>query len=611
MNEPGPSLHSNERALIVSPLASPIAKMDSPASERRQWVAAHAGETGIAVSASTVASLDRLFHASQAKITFGMSPSTVGLAFIDWVAHLANAPFYRLALGYDAMERWGSLTQAFFSDAPAIQPDPADHRFADPAWTQKPYSLFAAAFLLNEEWWLGVVAGTGGVSQPHKRIVAFEIRQWLDQFSPSNIPWLNPQVIAATMRSKGANLAGGLRNYLHEQEAARNGTPTNTFEVGRDVAATPGKVIFANALMELIQYAPSTPEVRPEPVLIVPAWIMKYYILDLSPDNSLIRWLVGQGYTVFAISWRNPGAEMRDTTLDDYRTQGVMTALNVVRACCGEAKVHATGYCLGGTLLSITAAAMARDGDDRLASLTLLAAQTDFTEAGELQLFITEDELAFLSDVMETQGYLDSNQMAGAFQLLRSNDLIWSRAIRDYLLGEPDRQSDLMAWNADGTRLPARMHEEYLRRLFLDNDLAEGRFPAGGKPVALPDIRLPIFMVGTETDHIAPWRSVHRLHLLNGGEVTFVLTSGGHNAGIVSEPGHPHRHFRIHRRDAGGRYISPDDWLKAAEPRTGSWWLAWGNWLDQRSGENVAPPPMGVAAYPPIDEAPGHYVCQR
>ena len=539
-----------------------------------------------------------------------MSPSTVGLAFTDWAAHLANAPFYRLSLGYDALEQWGKLNRALFADAPAIEQAPSDHRFCDPAWTQKPFSLFSAAFLLNEKWWLSAVAGTAGVSQPHKRVVSFQIRQWLDQFSPSNIPWLNPQVIAATVQSKGANLAQGFRNYLHDQQAAAMGRPTITFEIGRDVAATPGKVVFANALMELIQYAPLTHGVRPEPVLIVPAWIMKYYILDLSPHNSLIRWLVGQGYTVFAISWRNPGAEMRDMTLDDYCTQGVIAALDVVRACCGEAKVHATGYCLGGTLLTVTAAAMARDGDDRLASLTLLTAQTDFTEAGELQLFITEDELAFLSDVMDTQGYLDSNQMAGAFQLLRANDLMWSHAIHDYLLGEPDRQSDLMAWNADGTRLPARMHEEYLRYLFLNNDLAEGRFLAGGEPVALPDIRLPIFMVGTEADHIAPWHSVHRLHLLNDSELTFVLTSGGHNAGIVSEPGRPHRHFHIHRRDAGGRYLSPDAWLKVAEFREGSWWLAWSDWLDQHSGERITPPPMGAAAFPPIEDAPGHYVRQ-
>jgi polyhydroxyalkanoate synthase len=335
---------------------------------------------------------------------------------------------------------------------------------------------------------------------------------------------------------------------------------------------------------------------------------MKYYILDLSPGNSLIHWLVGQRRTVFTISWRNPGPELRDTSLDDYRSQGVMAALDAVSAICGDAKIHAAGYCLGGTLLAITAAAMARDGDERLASLTLLAAQTDFTEAGELQLFITEDQLQFLGDVMQTQGFLDSKQMGGAFQMLRANDLVWSHAIRDYMLGEQDTPNDLMAWNTDGTRLPARMHSEYLRSLFLNNDLAEGRFCVGGQPLAMGDIQLPIFLVGTERDHIAPWRSVFKLHLLNEGALTFVLTSGGHNAGIVSEPGHPHRHFRIRTRHAGHHTLGPDEWERTTEAQDGSWWLAWAAWLGRQSTAEITPPKMGIPGVAPLCDAPGTYV---
>jgi polyhydroxyalkanoate synthase len=324
----------------------------------------------------------------------------------------------------------------------------------------------------------------------------------------------------------------------------------------------------------------------------------------------MIGWLVSQGRTVFTISWRNPGADMRNTTLDDYRTRGVMAAIDAVQAICGNTKIHAAGYCLGGTLLTITAATMARDGDDRLASLTLFAAQTDFSEAGELQLFITEDQLSFLSDVMQSQGYLSGTQMGGAFQMLQPNDLIWSRAIRNYLLGQHDAPFDLMAWDADGTRLPARMHIEYLRRLYLDNDLAEGRFPVAGRTLALDDIKLPMFVVGTERDHIAPWHSVFKLHLLNDGELTFVLTSGGHNAGIVSEPGHPHRHFRIRTRPHEGRTLGPDEWESATRPQDGSWWVEWNKWLENRTTGRIDPPQIGAPGFMPLCDAPGTYVLE-
>jgi polyhydroxyalkanoate synthase subunit PhaC len=555
------------------------------------------------------ANLDRMLHAWQSRFTGGRSPSTLSLAFMDWAAHAADAPFQTAALARTAMAQWLRLTQTAMGGEKAIVPQIGDRRFAHPAWQQRPYDLLTQAVLLGEEWWDSVVRSPAGVGQPNERIVAFTVRQWLDLMSPSNVPWLNPEVIEATRASAGANLAEGMRNFLHDQAAAQGrNAVANGFTVGGNLAATPGKVVFRNALIELIQYAPTTATVGAEPVLIVPAWIMKYYILDLSPRNSLIRWLVGQGRTVFAISWRNPGADMRDTSLDDYRALGVMAAIDAVQAICGNAKIHATGYCLGGTLLTIAAAAMARDGDNRLASLSLFAAQTDFTEAGELQLFITEDQLDFLNDIMQTQGYLDSAQMGGAFQMLQSNDLVWSHAIRDYLLGERDTPNDLMAWDADGTRLPARMHIEYLRGLFLDNDLAEGRFKVAGRPLALDDIKLPMFVVGTERDHIAPWHSVFKLHLLNDGALTFVLTSGGHNAGIVSEPGHPRRHFRIRLRDAGARTLGPEEWERDTAPQDGSWWLEWASWLGRHSGGRVDPPPMGAPGVEPFCDAPGTYV---
>ncbi|MGD0106063.1 MAG: alpha/beta fold hydrolase [Rhodopila sp.] len=559
---------------------------------------------------TTPADLDRMLHAWQSRFTGGRSPSTVALACLDWAAHAANAPFQTADLGRSAMQQWSRLMRIAVGAEKPVAPEPDDHRFAHQAWQQPPYDLLTQAVLLGEEWWSRVVHTPGGVGPRNERIVDFTVKQWLDMISPSNIPWLNPEVIEATRSTEGRNLIAGLTNFLHDQAAQESGAPPTAFKVGTDLAATPGKVVFRNNLIELIQYAPTTAKVGAEPILIVPAWIMKYYILDLSANNSLIRWLVAQGHTVFAISWRNPGPDMDNTKFDDYRTQGSMAAIDAVQAICGAAKIHAAGYCLGGTLLTITAAAMARDNDDRLASITLFAAQTDFTEAGELQLFITEDQLNFLDDMMATQGYLSSAQMGGAFQMLQSKDLIWTHAIRAYLLGERAAPFDLMAWNADGTRMPAPMHIEYLRRLFLHNELAEGRFPVAGRPLALDDIKLPMFVVGTEHDHIAPWHSVFKLHLLNDGELTFVLTSGGHNAGIVSEPGHPHRHFRIRTRSAGGHTLGPDEWQQTTAPQDGSWWVAWNKWLDQRTTAQVDPPRMGAPGFMPLCDAPGTYVLE-
>lgn len=553
--------------------------------------------------------LDRLVHAREARFTGSLSRVSLMLAYLDWALHLANAPGRQFELARDAGRQWARL----LSPAHWTTPARSDRRFSDAAWSHPPFNVISQAFLLGEEWWRGVTLGPAGVAKSHGDVVAFGARQILDVFSPSNFVATNPEVLEATVRESGWNFVKGFQNYLADLRHVANGEPMDEasgFAVGRDVAVTPGKVILRNELIELIQYAPTTAQVRPEPILIVPAWIMKYYILDLSPNNSLIRYLVSQGFTVFCISWRNPTAEMRNVGFDDYRRLGVMAALEAIGDICGEAKIHACGYCLGGTLLSIAAAAMGRDGDARLATVTMLAAQTDFTEAGELQLFTDESQLALLDDVMWRQGYLDSSQMAGAFQMLRSNDLVWSRVIKTYLLGEREQPSDLMAWNADATRMPYRMHSEYLHKMFLHNDLAEGRFRVEGRPIAVSAIRQPIFAVSTETDHVAPWRSVYKIHLLNEGDITFVLTSGGHNAGIVSEPGHPRRHYRIEHRSAHGEFIAPEDWMAAATEHEGSWWGAWVAWLNAHSGTPGAPPLLSAPdkGYPALADAPGTYV---
>lgn len=565
--------------------------------------------------------IDRMREALGAQLSGGLSPAALALAYFDWWLHLASAPGKRLELAYKAGRKASRLAAHLVAaltrpDAPpCIEPLPGDHRFSAEAWRKQPYSFWSQTFLLNQQWWHNVTHEVPGVSRHHEDVVSFAARQLLDMASPSNMPFANPEVIEKARETGGGNFIQGLYNWLEDCNRLLTGQPpvgAEDFVVGRDVAVTPGKVVYRNHLIELIQYAPSTQTAWAEPVLIVPAWIMKYYILDLSPENSLIRHLVGEGHTVFCISWRNPGSEDRDLTLEDYRREGVMAALDAVTAIVPDRKVHATGYCLGGTLLSIAAAAMARNGDGRLASLTLLAAQTDFTEPGELALFIDSSQLRMLESMMWNRGYLSADQMASAFQLLRSNDLVWSRLVHDYLIGERTPMFDIMAWNADSTRMPYRMHAEYLRKLYLDNELAGGRFLVEGRPAALQNIRTPIFAVGTERDHVAPWRSVYKLHLLVDSELTFVLTGGGHNAGIVSEPGRPHHRFRIALRRHGDICVSPDEWVAAAESRDGSWWPAWAEWLAAHStSERITPPAIGGKGYAPLCDAPGTYALQR
>jgi len=571
---------------------------------------------------SHVDPIDRFLHANESRLTAGISPSAAMLAYLDWAVHLANSPGKQAELVRKAWRKsvkFDSHASRLFSgkeEGCCIEPLPQDHRFRAPDWGQLPYSLWYQAFLLLQQWWHNATTGVEGVSDHHRDVVAFSARQVLDVFSPSNFPMTNPEVLKATMQNGGMNLVRGFQNFLEDWERAVLQKPpvgTEKFRVGKEVAVTPGKVVYRNRLIELIQYTPTTKTVYPEPILIVPAWIMKYYILDLSPNNSMVKYLVDQGHTVFMISWKNPTEEDRNLGMDDYVERGIMRALEAVRAIMPNQPIHSVGYCIGGTLLSIAAAALSRDSKAWLKSMTLFAAQTDFTEAGELMLFTDQSQVAYLEDLMWDQGYLDTKQMAGAFQILRSNDLIWSRMVHDYLMGERRPMIDLMAWNADATRMPYRMHSEYLRKLFLNNDLAAGRYYVGDKPVALTDIHAPIFAVGAEKDHVAPWKSVYKIKLLSDTDVTFLLTSGGHNAGIISEPGHPRRHHRVSTKREGQPYMAPEEWFASTKVRDGSWWPTWQAWLAKRSGDRVKPPAMGKAkaGFAPLCDAPGTYVLEE
>ncbi len=579
------------------------------------------GSAAPPVDLAGLAVIDRKFQAWRARLTGGVSPVGLSLAYMDWLGHLAGMPGRQAEL---AMRAWRDAIGLAAYAAPAgpadtargCQPRREDPRFTAPGWQRWPFNVLAQAFVLTERWWQEATSGVPGVSRHHERVVSFAARQLLDAVAPTNFPWTNPEVLEATAEQQGANLARGANLLADDWRRLLTGAPpagTEAFVPGKTVAVTPGKVVFRNHLIELIQYGPATETVHAEPILIVSAWIMKYYILDLSPHNSLVKYLVDRGHTVFVVSWRNPGPEDRDLGMEDYREQGVLAALDAISAIIPERRIHAVGYCLGGTMLMITSAAMARDGDERLRTITLFATETDFTEPGEIGVFVDESQVSDLESLMREQGYLDTTQMAGAFEMLRPYELIWSRAIGEYLLGERQLPNDLMAWNADGTRLPYRMHSEYLHGLFLRNDLFEGRYRAGGRPVTLSDIRAPIFMVGTARDHVAPWRSVYKLNLVAETELTFLLASGGHNAGIVSEPGHPGRSFQVATRPAGAPNPDPDLWAAGTPRHEGSWWPAWEAWLAQHSSGHEAPPSLGATArgYPPLDDAPGRYVLQR
>jgi len=567
-------------------------------------------------------SLDRLIHAVMGRFTLGLSPASLMQAGSDWASHLAMAPGKQAELVQKAARKATRLwlyavrRASEAETAPCIEPLPQDSRFEAEEWQHGPFNMIYQSFLLAQQWWFNATTGVSGVSRHHEDVAWFVARQILDVMSPSNSPLINPEILKATFAEGGQNFYRGMLNAIEDWEravAGRDPVGTEDFVPGATIATTPGKVVFRNRLMELIQYAPATESVYAEPVLIVPAWIMKYYILDLSPHNSLVKYLVERGHTVFILSWRNPDASDRDLGMEDYLQSGVTAAIEAVSAIVPNRKIHGVGYCLGGTLFSIAAAAMSRDRKSPLKSLTLLAAQTDFTEAGELMLFVDESAVAYLEDIMWEQGYLDTRQMAGAFQMLRSNDLIWSRMVREYMLGKRSPMFDLMAWNADATRLPYRMHSEYLRNLFLNNDLAEGRYLVGGRPVALTDIRVPIFVVGTVKDHVSPWLSVYKINLLSDTDVTFLLTTGGHNAGIVSEPGHRGRSYQVATKTAAANYTDPETWAAATPHRDGSWWPEWEGWIAARSGERVPPPPFGnaEAGYPAIGDAPGTYVYQK
>ena len=562
--------------------------------------------------------------AALGRLTGGMSPQAFGGAWWNVLSRLALAPGRQAQVAQTALQKAIALAQFTGSAmqgqgepvAPQAAGTPYANRFADPAWAKFPFNVLAQSFITAAELARGAVNGVPGTDVAAENVVGFTLREGLELLAPDNYLPTNPQLLAQTRAESGKNLVRGVKYLAEDVQRMLKGlgpVGVENYQVGEQIAASKGKVILRNSLMELIQYSPATPKVYAEPVLIVPAWIMKYYILDLSPKNSLVKYLTDLGHTVFMISWKNPTAEDRDVTMDDYLSLGVLAALDAINKVVPKRKVHGVGYCIGGTLLAIAAAAMAQKEDGRLATVTMFAAQTDFSEPGELSVFISPAQLAMLEALMWKKGVLESRQMGGAFQMLRTYDLLWSPSIATYLKGERSGVNDLMSWNADGTRMAYRMHTDYLHQLYLNNDLAEGRYVALGETLDLAAVDAPMFVVGTETDHVAPWQSVYKVgKLVRSKDYTFCLTSGGHNAGIISGPVHPKRRHRVLTMKAGARLPSPEQYMKKVEPAQGSWWPTFAAWLAEHSAKTkVAPPKMGAAGYKPVCDAPGEYVLAR
>ncbi len=498
---------------------------------------------------------------------------------------------------------------------PAVPAVIHDQRFQDPAWIDQPgFAYLKEIYLLYGHWLEDLIYTTEGIDPPRRQRAAFWVRQWLDAIAPTNFFWTNPEALRRGIASHGYSILWGLQNWLRDAAAhdVRMVAP-DAFQVGRDLAVTPGQVVLRNELLELIQYAPTTDRVHATPVVLVAPWINKYYILDLSPHNSLVRYLIGQGFTVFATSWKNPGPEARAMTLDDYLLEGLRPALEAARAICDVPQVHATGYCLGGTALAMLLAWFNANAADRaanpLAHWTAFTTLVDFSDPGEIGAFLSESSFEFLKQRMNKAGYLDGADMASAFRLLRPNNLIWHYVMHSYLYGEELPPSDVLFWNCDTTRMPAAMHEFYLRELYLNNRLAQGSLDIGGRRLDLSAIKQPLYVVGAEQDHIAPWKQTFRLCGLTGGPARYVLATSGHILGIINPPVTPAKR-RYWVGDATGQREA-EAWREGTEKASGSWWEDWTRWLGERCGPLGPPPSLGNTQYPPQEAAPGRYVLEK
>ena len=544
-------------------------------------------------------------------------PLNVGQAFLEMTQRLMADPARlvqaQLSLWQDYLKLWQSTTQRLMGGPtePVIEPTTGDRRFKDNAWTENAvFDYIKQSYLLTARWMQATVKQVDGLDDKTAKKIDFYTRQFVDAIAPSNFVLTNPEVLRETIESGGENLVRGLDNLLRDLERG-NGRPMikmtdlDKFKVGVNIAVTPGKVVYQNDLIQLIQYEPATETVHRRPLLIIPPWINKFYILDLRPENSFIRWAVEQGHTVFVISWVNPDAKLAEKTFEDYMLEGLLAALDAMEQATGERDANVIGYCLGGTLLAATLAYLKAKKDDRIKSATYFVALVDFKEAGELSVFIDEEQLHYLEKRMREHGYLEGSDMATTFNMLRANDLIWSFVVNNYLLGKEPFPFDLLYWNSDSTRMPAAMHSFYLRNMYQENKLVvPGGITLAGVPIDVSTISTPSFLLSTREDHIAPWKSTYAATQLYRGPVKFVLAASGHIAGVVNPPGRSkYGHWENAKNPP-----TPDEWLATAKQHPDSWWPVWNQWIGKYAGGKVPARKPGDGKLTPIESAPGSYV---
>ena len=547
------------------------------------------------------------------------TPTAIGAAFFEMTSRLMSDPSKlveaQMSFWNDYLTLWQRTTQRMLGGEaePVIEAPSEDRRFRDKAWSDNAvFDFIKQSYLLTARSIQSAVKNVEGLDDGAARKVDFYTRQFVDAIAPSNFVMTNPEVLRATIESRGENLLNGLKNLLGDLERGKGRlaismTDMAAFKIGENVATTPGKVIYQNELIQLLQYVPTTKTVKRRPLLIMPPWINKYYILDLRPRNSFIRWAVEQGHTVFVISWVNPDQRLAGKSFEDYMREGPLAALDAMEQATGEREANVIGYCLGGTLLAATLAYMTAKRDNRVKSATFFVTMVDFKEAGELSVFIDEEQLHALEERMEKKGYLEARDMHTTFNMLRANDLIWSFVVNNYLLGKSPFPFDLLYWNADSTRMPAAMHSFYLRKMYQENLLAQpGGITLGGVPIDLRKIKTPSFLLSTREDHIAPWRSTYAATQIYSGPVKFVLSASGHIAGVVNPPGGKYGHWQN-----DGNPPTSEAWLASATQYPDSWWPAWEQWVAPYSGGEVPARQPGDGKLTPIEDAPGSYVKVR